>query len=236
MELSVHPCPYLPDRESRAFLILDSGSPEELDIRLSQGWRRAGFYFYRYHCQGCSLCIPLRLAAAHPLESQKRRKRLASKNKDIAIVQQPRAVKEEWIDLLSRYNERRHDSPANETEEMLQSFLTSPNALPLEYRDGTGKLVGLSFLDRGIHSLSSVYFAFAPEEAWRSLGTYSVFREAEATKSWGLSFYYLGLWVPGSVKMDYKANFHPFEILTPRGEWQGFGHRGEGPFSGGLCR
>ncbi|TXT42021.1 MAG: arginine-tRNA-protein transferase [Spirochaetes bacterium] len=198
-----------------------------MDYHLSRGWRRAGAYFYRYRCQGCSLCIPLRLVAANPLESHRRRKRLESRNKDIEIVPSSHIIKEEWIGLLARYAETRHETPADEAEETLYSFLASPYALPLEYRDRAGKLVGLSFLEKGIRSLSSVYFAFAPEEAGRSLGTYSVFRETEAARAWGFSYYYLGFWVPGSRKMDYKADFHPFEILTPCGKWQGFMDRGE---------
>jgi arginine-tRNA-protein transferase len=35
----------------------------------------------------------------------------------------------------------------------------------------------------------------------------------------GLPFVYLGYWVPGSAKMDYKAAFRPFEVYA-RGAWR----------------
>jgi len=82
-----------------------------------------------------------------------------------------------------------------------------------------GKLVGVSWLDYLPNSLSSVYFAFEPEEAKRSLGTFSVLKEIEIARMSGREFYYLGFYVPGSPKMSYKGRFKPHELLLD-GQWR----------------
>lgn len=229
MEISIQPCPYLPDRESRAVLAPDSGLPEELDLRMAAGWRRSGAYFYRYFCPSCSLCLPLRLDPSHALESRRRRARLYRENLDIRVSISGGAGRKEWLELMERYAEARHGSGDKECEESMGSFLCSPCSLVLEYRTDQGALAALSFLDKGEASLSSVYFAFDPREGKRSLGAFSVHKELELAKSWGCGRYYLGLWIPGSRKMDYKAEFHPFEILLPSGRWQAFDNRSEVP-------
>ena len=37
------------------------------------------------------------------------------------------------------------------------------------------------------------------------------------SKTLALPYLYLGYWVRGSVKMDYKARFRPLEVLTAPG-------------------
>ena len=43
--------------------------------------------------------------------------------------------------------------------------------------------------------------------------------DADAARDAGLPYVYLGYWVPGSRKMDYKSRFRPLEVLTSAG-WQ----------------
>jgi arginine-tRNA-protein transferase len=62
-----------------------------------------------------------------------------------------------------------------------------------------------------------VYSFFDPEEADRSLGTFMILDHIERAKKMGLAYVYLGYWVPGSRKMDYKGRFLPQERLMPSG-------------------
>ena len=55
-----------------------------------------------------------------------------------------------------------------------------------------------------------------------SPGTLSALREIEYCSDQGLPHYYLGYFVAGSPKMDYKARFRPNEILLREGAWVPF--------------
>ena len=62
-----------------------------------------------------------------------------------------------------------------------------------------------------------VYSFFEPDEAARSLGTLMVLDHIARAQRMGLAYVYLGYWVRGSRKMDYKCRFLPQERLTPDG-------------------
>ena len=65
--------------------------------------------------------------------------------------------------------------------------------------------------------LSMVYSFFDPDEADRSLGTFMILDHIERASRMGLPYVYLGYWVAGSRKMDYKGRFLPQERLMPDG-------------------
>ena len=67
--------------------------------------------------------------------------------------------------------------------------------------------------------LSMVYSFYHPGEDARSLGTTMILDHVRAAQMRGLPHVYLGYWVRGSEKMDYKSRFHPMEALTRDG-WE----------------
>jgi arginine-tRNA-protein transferase len=49
------------------------------------------------------------------------------------------------------------------------------------------------------------------------LGTFMILDHIERTRRRGLPYLYLGYWVRGSRKMDYKRRYKPLEYLTSNG-------------------
>ena len=70
--------------------------------------------------------------------------------------------------------------------------------------------------------LSMVYSFYDPDGASSSLGIYVILDHVALVKEAGLPFLYLGYWVPGSTKMNYKSLFSALEIYK-NGEWQPIG-------------
>jgi arginine-tRNA-protein transferase len=62
-----------------------------------------------------------------------------------------------------------------------------------------------------------VYSFYDPELAPRSLGAYMILDHVFRAQAMGLPHLYLGYWVAGSKKMDYKSNYRPQERLGPEG-------------------
>ena len=67
--------------------------------------------------------------------------------------------------------------------------------------------------------LSMVYSFFDPDARDRSLGTFMILDHIARARRMGLPYVYLGYWVRGSRKMDYKGRFLPQERLHADG-WQ----------------
>ncbi len=80
-----------------------------------------------------------------------------------------------------------------------------------------GELIAVALTDVLADGLSMVYSFFEPDEADRSLGTFMVLDHIARAQRMGLPYVYLGYWVRGSRKMDYKSRFLPQERLTPEG-------------------
>jgi len=82
---------------------------------------------------------------------------------------------------------------------------------------GAGALLGVALTDVLGDGLSMVYSFFDPDASARSLGTFMILDHIARARRLGLSYVYLGYWVKGSKKMDYKGRFLPQERLMPEG-------------------
>ena len=71
--------------------------------------------------------------------------------------------------------------------------------------------------DWGQDGISAVYSFFEPDLARNSLGSFIVIWLIEEAQRRNLSYVYLGYWVAGSQKMDYKRRFRPIEAYGPSG-------------------
>jgi arginine-tRNA-protein transferase len=82
---------------------------------------------------------------------------------------------------------------------------------------GAGDLLAVALTDVLGDGLSMVYSYFDADQAWRSLGTFMILDHIDRARRMKLAYVYLGYWVPGSRKMDYKGRFLPQERLTGDG-------------------
>jgi arginine-tRNA-protein transferase len=67
--------------------------------------------------------------------------------------------------------------------------------------------------------MSMVYSFYRPDEVDRSLGTFMILDHIRRTRELGLPYLYLGYWVEGSRKMQYKIRYQPQEHLMAKG-WE----------------
>jgi arginyl-tRNA--protein-N-Asp/Glu arginylyltransferase len=100
---------------------------------------------------------------------------------------------------------------------------TGVNALMLGRGEDSGRregeLVAVALTDVLKDGLSMVYSFYEPEPVGRSLGTFMILDHVARARRLGLAYVYLGYWVRGSRKMDYKGRFLPQQRLAPEG-WQ----------------
>ncbi len=215
------PCPYVAGKTSIGEYLPGEALFRDYEALIPLGWRRSGNMLYRYRCEDCSLCIPIRLRASKILAG-KRFGRLKRVNRDISIELLPANFRRDHFTLYEKYIRTRHkgtfsvaDTSDSSLESSYRGMLEAPMAAISEYRDASGKLCATGFLDILPNGLSSVYFSFDPDEGRRSLGSYSIFAESEMALRRGIEYYYLGFWVPRAATMDYKADFPPFQLSVP---------------------
>ena len=75
------------------------------------------------------------------------------------------------------------------------------------------KLLSLSLIDILDDGISMVYSIFEPGTEKRSLGKYMILDQIELARELKLDYVYLGYWVEGSPKMDYKKEYKPLEVF-----------------------
>lgn len=215
-----HACGYLPARAARS-AYLDPEytlNPPRYAQLLAQGFRRSGVHVYRPHCLGCFGCQPARILVSE-FAPNRNQKRCAALNADIrtSIVHE---LTDEHYDLYRRYLAGRHAGAGMDADNRdgFHAFLECiwNDTEFWELREN-GQLLAVAVTDAVPGALSAVYTFFDPALARRSLGTYAILAQIAAATQRGLDHVYLGYWVAGSQKMDYKKNFSPLQVLTPSG-------------------
>ena len=104
---------------------------------------------------------------------------------------------------------------ANDFTAMIEE--TNVESKIVEYyssKNGTPELISFSLVDILDDGISMVYSVFDPDMKERSLGTYMIIDHNALALEMKLKFVYLGYWVKGSSKMDYKIRFSPLELFT----------------------
>lgn len=221
------PCPYLPGRvERKVFTHLVGQDARSLNTQLSQGgFRRSQNIAYRPACDGCAACVSVRVPV-NTFEMTRGFRRTLKANQDIESTVVKSQATSEHYSLFRGYIDSRHSDGGMADMTVLDfSAMVDDNFVDsrlVEYRVRSsaaddGRLVGAVLIDILGDGISMIYSFYEPDEAVRSLGTFMILDNIARVKRLGLPYLYLGYWVRGSRKMDYKARFLPQERLTSEG-------------------
>lgn len=226
------PCPYLPGRsERKVFTELSGENASELNDALGRiGFRRSQNVAYRPSCAGCTACVSVRVVTQE-FEPNATQRKLLRRNEDLVVTACKPWSTDEQFELLRRYLKARHPGGGmTEMDEMDFADMveqTPVESYVIEYREpsetGTpGRLVGACLTDRQSDGLSMIYSFFDPHHPTRpGLGNFIIMDHILRARRTGLPYVYLGYWVEGSKRMQYKIRYRPLERLGKNG-WTRF--------------
>ena len=226
------PCPYLPGRsERKVFTELNGAHAGELNDALGRiGFRRSQNVAYRPSCVNCSACVSVRVVTGEFRANATQRKQMR-RNDDLVVTACKPWSTDEQFTLLQTYLRARHPGGGmTEMDEIDYADMveqTPVDSWVVEYREPTvdgrpGRLVGACLTDRQSDGLSMIYSFFDADSADRpGLGNYIIMDHIVRAREAGLAYVYLGYWVEGSKRMEYKIRYRPLERLSRSG-WSRF--------------
>jgi arginine-tRNA-protein transferase len=225
-------CPYLPGRLERKLFthLTHDKAPSLIDNLLKGGFRRSQNIAYMPYCEGCQACLSVRVPVDQ-FEMTRSFRRVLARNRDLTARRVASRPTTEQYALFRDYIDARHDDGgmADMTvldyammveDSIIDTFITEYRVRPdgaLGTDFGIWPLAGVTLCDRLSDGISLVYSFYDVDSAQRSLGTYMILEHIAYTRSLGLPYLYLGYWIRGSGKMEYKVRFRPQERLGPNG-------------------
>ena len=228
------PCPYLEGQfERKVFThLVGDKAPEMNDLLTQGGFRRSQNIAYRPACETCRACVSVRILAQE-FTASRNMKRVIQRNSDLIGAMHDAQPSTEQYSLFRGYLDARHRRGGMSDMTVLDYAMmvedTHVDTKVIEYRrrgpdtfitgKGQGELIAVALTDKMADGLSMVYSYFNPEFEDRSLGTFMILDHIARARAMGLPHVYLGYWVNGSRKMNYKMRFMPQEHLGPKG-WE----------------
>lgn len=217
------PCPYLPGQtERKLFTELRGPDSAAMAATLGQiGFRRSQGVVYRPSCENCQACVSVRVPVAD-FQPNATQRRLLKRNADLTTgVRSPWTTAEQFA-LLQRYLAQRHPGggmasmDALDYADMVEQ--TPVDTVVIEYRDADGVLIAACLTDRHDDGFSMIYSFYEPAQPKRGgLGTFIILDHIRRAQREGRAHVYLGYWIAGAPRMDYKLSFRPVERLTRAG-------------------
>lgn len=228
------PCPYLEGQfERKVFTHLVGDKASEINDLLTQGgFRRSQNIAYRPACENCRACVSVRILA-NEFAMTKSMKRVWQHNSDLIGYSYSAEPSTEQYNLFRQYLDSRHRKGGMSDMTVLDYAMmvedTHVSTQIIEYRrrgpdsfitqKGEGELIAVALTDVMSDGLSMVYSFYNPELEDRSLGTFMILDHVQRARASGQPYVYLGYWVDGSQKMQYKIRYKPQEHLGPKG-WE----------------
>lgn len=228
------PCPYLPGREERKVFthLVGERATQLNDVLTHGGFRRSQSIAYRPACEHCRACVSVRICVDDFRETRSFR-RVRQANADLIGDMRAAVPTAEQYSLFRAYLDSRHSDGGMADMTVLDYAMMVEDSHVrtrlIEYRlrgpgtavhgRGQGALYAVALSDVLADGLSMVYSFYEPDEPARSIGTFMILDHVAKAKALGLPYVYLGYWVEGSDKMEYKRRFLPQERLMPAG-WE----------------
>ncbi|KAA0970244.1 arginyltransferase [Aureimonas fodinaquatilis] len=225
-------CPYLNGQiERKVFThLVGNRAAELLDVLTQGGFRRSQNIAYRPACERCRACVSVRILVDEFQPSHSMRRVLRT-NRDLVGRMGPAVASSEQYSLFRSYLDSRHaDGGMAEMSMLDYAMMVEDSQVEtriIQYRQrgpdssfttvSDGDLVAVALSDVMADGLSMVYSYYNPSMPHRSLGSLMILDHIERARALGLPYLYLGYWVEGSAKMDYKIRFLPQEHLRPSG-------------------
>ena len=224
------PCPYLPGQEERkVFTHLVGERAADLNNLLTHGgFRRSQSIAYRPACERCRACVSVRVIADE-FRPTRNMRRVLDRNCDlIGEMRVPVPTSEQYSVFRAYLDARHYDGGMADMTVLDYAMMVEDSHVQtrlIEYRrcdldaggPHKGELLAVALTDVLKDGLSMVYSFYEPEPEHRSLGTFMILDHIARARRMGLAYVYLGYWVRGSRKMDYKGRFLPQERLAPEG-------------------
>jgi arginine-tRNA-protein transferase len=226
------PCPYLAGREERKVFthLVGERAPELNDLLTHGGFRRSQSIAYRPACETCRACVSVRVVV-EDFQPTRSMRRVLERNSDLVAEMRVPVPTSEQYSVFRGYLDSRHrdggmaDMTVLDYAMMVEDSHVETRIVEFRRRGpdsrltgrGNGPLFGVALTDVLSDGLSMVYSFFDPDAGARSLGTFIILDHIARARRLGLPYVYLGYWVKGSKKMDYKGRFLPQERLTGEG-------------------
>lgn len=198
------------------------------DLLTHGGFRRSQSIAYRPACENCKACVSVRVIADEFRLSRGLR-RIREQNADIVGEMRVSQPSSEQYSVFRGYLDSRHrDGGMADMTVLDYAMMVEDSHVQtkvVEYRRkgpdsgftgrGAGPLLAVALTDVLSDGLSMVYSFYDPDYRKRSLGTFMILDHIARARQMGLAYVYLGYWIEGSRKMDYKGRFLPQERLLP---------------------
>jgi leucyl-tRNA---protein transferase len=239
------PCPYLPGQEERKVFthLVGERAPELNNLLTHGGFRRSQSIAYRPACERCRACVSVRVIADE-FRPTRNMRRVLDRNTDLTGEMRVAMPTSEQYSVFRAYLDARHydggmaDMTVLDYAMMVEDSHVQTRLIEYRRRDPgaghaaagvsgrrkaehtgerAGELMAVALTDVLKDGLSMVYSFYEPEPEHRSLGTFMILDHIARARRMGLAYVYLGYWVRGSRKMDYKGRFLPQERLAPEG-------------------
>ena len=150
----------------------------------------------------------------------KSQRKCLRRNRDLRILRHPLRIVQQHELLFERHAARFHHNRPSTIYGFFSAWSHILPCLGVEFDVFSGdRHIASSFFHMGQNSMAGNYCIHDPQEASRSLGTFTMLLEIEYARQLGKTYYYPGFVYDLPSEFDYKLNFNNLEYFDWWGNW-----------------